>query len=259
MDRDLGVLLGVGGSAEVFAFGEGAVLKRSLEHNRAMPSEVSARYDGLADWYEATAGRSAELSSDALGELLGQSDGLCLDLGCGTGLYATVLASTGRRVVGVDVSRDQLRVAKTREVVAAADAARLPFRDGSFDDVACIWVHGDLDDLPAVLREAARVLRAGGRLLLFGVHPCFNGPCVENRDDGSRVVHATYRQSGWHLSAPWWSDTGIRSTVGVRHRTLAELINDVLRSPLRLVRVEEPRDDPVPAVLALLAERRERP
>jgi SAM-dependent methyltransferase len=233
----------------------------SLEQNCAMPrvtrtpSGGSARYDGLADWYEETARPSAELSRDALVELLGHREGMCLDLGCGTGLYGTVLESTGRRVIGVDVSRDQLRHAKTREAVAAADAALLPFRDGSFDDVACIWVHGDLDDLPAVLHEAARVLRAGGRLLLFGVHPCFNGPCVENGDDGGRIVHANYRQSGWHRNAPWWTEGGIRSTVGARHRTLAELLNDVLQSPLRLVRVEEPRDDPVPAVLALVAER----
>jgi SAM-dependent methyltransferase len=216
---------------------------------------TQARYDGLAAWYEAIARPSADISREDLTGLLGGGGGLCLDLGCGTGLYAGILAGTGRRVVGVDISRDQLRLAKVREVVAAADASHLPFRAGSFDDVAAIWVHGDLDDLPAVLAEVARVLRPGGRLLLFGVHPCFNGPCVENRDDGGRIVHATYRRSGWHHSAPWWSDAGIRRAVGVRHRTLAELLNDVLASPLRLLRVAEPRDDPVPAVLALVAER----
>jgi SAM-dependent methyltransferase len=215
----------------------------------------SARYDGLAAWYEAVARPSMDASRKDLADLVGPGGGLCLDLGCGTGLYADVLEGCGRTVVGVDISRDQLRLAQARETVAAADAARLPFRAGSFDDVACIWVHGDLDDLPPVLAEVARVLRPGGRLLLFGVHPCFNGPCVENHDDGARTVHVSYRQSGWHESAPWWSDGGIRQAVGVRHRTLAELLNDVLASPLRLVRVEEPRDEPVPFVLALLAER----
>jgi SAM-dependent methyltransferase len=214
-----------------------------------------ARYDGLAAWYDAIAQPSADFSRRDLVGLLGRGQGLCLDLGCGTGLYGDVLRGAGRTVVGVDVSRDQLRWAKAREVVAAADASQLPFRDASFDDVACIWVHSDLDDLPKVLAEVARVLRPGGRLLLFGVHPCFNGPCVEVRDDGGRIVHTTYRQSGWHHDAPWWSDNGIRQAVGVRHRTLAELLNDVLSSPLHLLRVEEPRDDPVPAVLALIAER----
>jgi SAM-dependent methyltransferase len=172
---------------------------------------TEARYDGLAAWYEAIARPSADFSRQGLVSLLGGGDGLCLDLGCGPGLYAGILGDTGRRVVGVDISRDQLRLAKAREVVAAADASHLPFRDRSFDDVACIWVHGDLDDLPAVLAEVARVLRPGGRLLLFGVHPCFNGPRVENRDDGGRIVHPTYRHSGWHHRAPWWSDAGIRA------------------------------------------------
>lgn len=214
-----------------------------------------ARYDGLARWYDAFARPSADFSERELVGLLGRGDGVCLDLGCGTGLYGETLRGTGRAVIGIDVSRDQLRLAKGREMVAAGDASRLPFRDGSFDDVAGIWVHSDLDDLPGVLAEVARVLRPGGRLLLFGVHPCFNGPCVEDRDDGRRIVHPTYRQSGWHHEAPWWSDGGIRQAVGVRHRTLAELLNDLLSSPLRLLSVHEPRDDPVPAVLALVAER----
>lgn len=223
-----------------------------------MPEDAcspTARYDGLADWYEGLAAPSADFSREALVDLLGRSDGLCLDLGCGTGLYADILRSSGRQVIGVDISQDQLRLAAVREPVAAADVSWLPIRDASVDDVTAIWVHGDLDDLPSALAEVARVLRPGGRFLLFGIHPCFNGPCVENLADGSRVVHSNYRDAGWHHSAPWWSAFGIRNTVGVRHRPLAELINDVLQSGLQLTRVEEPRDDPVPAVLALVATR----
>lgn len=193
-------------------------------------AQTRARYDGLADWYESTAGPSADYSAEALLDLLGDASGRCLDLGCGTGLYADVLRRAGREVIGVDLSQDQLRIAAAREPVTAGDASLLPFRDGAFDDVAAIWVHGDIDDLPATLREIARVLRPGGRLVLFGIHPCFNGPCVENRADGARVVHPNYRESGWHRSAPWWGTDGIRSNVGVRHRTLAELVNDVLQS-----------------------------
>lgn len=78
------------------------------------------------------------------------------------------------------------------------------------------------------------MLRPGGRLLLFGIHPCFNGPSVENREDGARIIHPSYRESRWHHDAPWWGEAGIRRTVGVRHRPLSELLNDVLNSPLRL-------------------------
>ena len=214
---------------------------------------TTARYDGQADWYDESASGSAEFSREAILDLIGPADGgePCLDLGCGTGVYAGILRDAGFDVVGVDVSSDQLRIARDREPVALGDAARLPFRSEGFGFVACIWVHGDLDDFGAVLAEARRVLRPGGRALVFGVHPCFNGPCVETREDRAWVVHPTYRRSGWHETSPWWSPSGIRYRVGVRHRTLAELLNDVLASGLELTSVAEPRDDPVPYVIAL--------
>ena len=218
-----------------------------------------ARYDGQADWYDESASGSAAFSRDAILELIGPAggEGPCLDLGCGTGVYADILREAGfGTVVGVDLSADQLRIGKGREPVALGDGARLPFRDEGFGFVACIWVHGDLDDLRGVLVEARRVLRPGGRALLFGVHPCFNGPCVEGREDGARIVHPTYRESGWHETSPWWSAEGIRHRVGVRHRPLAELLNDVLASGLQLTSVAEPRSDAVPYVLALNLKKR---
>ena len=112
----------------------------------AGPPELP-RYDGLADWYEEVACPSAEYSRDALVDLLGHGAGVCLDLGCGTGLYGDILRAAGREVIGVDISRDQLRHAAAREPVAAADAERLPFRECVFDDVAAIWVHGDFRQL----------------------------------------------------------------------------------------------------------------
>jgi predicted TPR repeat methyltransferase len=50
-------------------------------------------------------------ATGALARLLGPGAGRCLDLGCGTGVAVPVLDGLGWRVVGVDLSRDQLRVA----------------------------------------------------------------------------------------------------------------------------------------------------
>jgi SAM-dependent methyltransferase len=47
-------------------------------------------------------------------DLLGPGNGMCLDLGCGTGLCFDALAATGRTVVGLDRSADQLRIARRR-------------------------------------------------------------------------------------------------------------------------------------------------
>lgn len=111
----------------------------------------------------------------------------------------------------------------------------------------------DVDDLGAVVRESARVLRPGGAVVLYGVHPCFNGPCVEARDDGGQIVHPGYGIAGWHEPAPWWRPDGIRRRVGVRHVPLAELFTAVLGAGLRVEHVSEHGSGPLPYVLAISA------
>lgn len=124
-----------------------------------------------------------------------------------------------------------------------------------FPAVAAFWISTDVDDFRAVMREAARVLAPGGMLLFYGVHPCFNGPCVEVGGDGARIVHPTYRMAGWHESSPWWGTEGIRCRVGMRHVHLPELLSAFLDSGLSIQRVVEPRDEPVPFILAIIAQR----
>lgn len=195
----------------------------------------TARYDGLGDWYDGFAAQSAASGSEAIAGLLGGGNGVCLDVGCGTGLYFDVIRSTGRLPIGVDLSRDQLRRAfKRGGRLAQADAAALPFRSGAVETVTALWVSTDIDDFAAAVREAARCLMTGGTLLVYGVHPCFNGPLVESLDDGSRLIHPGYRTGAWHTSSPWWSDGGVRGRVGMRHVPLAELINAIVDAGLHL-------------------------
>jgi SAM-dependent methyltransferase len=216
----------------------------------------TARYDGLADWYDSFNGPAAESHRAELARLLGDGGGLCLDLGCGTGLYFDVVRATGRSVVGLDRSADQLRIAKGRTgTLVQADAAALPFADGVFPTAVAMWVSTDVDDIVAVLKEATRVLKPGGLLVFYGVHPCFNGPCIENRDDGARIVHPTYRAAGWHEASPWWGPDGIRSRLGMRHVPLSDLFNAFFAAGLTISGVFEPRDEPVPYVLAVRAHR----
>ena len=217
-----------------------------------MPSTRS-RYDGHAEWYDGWNRPHAERNASDVRELLGPGDGLCLDLGCGGGLYFDVLAATGRTVVGLDRSADQLRIARGRSPqIVQGDAAALPFADGTFRAVATLWISTDVDDFAAVLAEASRVLAPGGRLIFYGAHPCFNGPHTQLLDDGGILAHPTYRLAGWHQEAPWWGPY-VRKRVGMRQHPLAELLNAFVSAGLVIEHVAEPGDRPIPVNLAIRA------
>jgi ubiquinone/menaquinone biosynthesis C-methylase UbiE len=92
-----------------------------------------------------------------------------LDVGCGTGNYAAALvAATGCRVSGVDPSREMLRRARDAapwQALREGRGERLPFPDRSFDLVMTTDVIHHIGDRQAFFREAARVTRAGGRIV----------------------------------------------------------------------------------------------
>ena len=212
-----------------------------------------SRYDGLADWYDSWNKPHAQRNARDVLDLLGPGDGLCLDLGCGGGLYFDVLAATGRTVVGLDRSADQLRIARGRSrQIVQGDATALPFADGTFPAVATILISTDVDDFTAVLAEASRVLAPGGWLGFYGAHPCFNGPHTQWMEDGGVLAHPTYRLAGWHREAPWWGPY-VRKRVGMRQHPLAELLNAFVSSGLVIEHVAEPGNRPVPVLLAIRA------
>lgn len=219
----------------------------------AMPMAGAARYDGFADWYDAFNAPHVQANRDLIAQLMGPGDGLCLDLGCGTGLYFDTVRATGRTPIGVDFSADQLRLARGRGVCLQADAATLPFADQVFPAVQLMWISTDVNDFTAVVREAARVLQPGGVMVFCGVHPCFMGPHIEYREDGGRILHPTYRLADWHEEKPWWTGgAGLRNRVGMRHVPLADLLHAFLDAGLTIEKVVEPEPElALPAALAL--------
>lgn len=119
--------------------------------------------------------------------------------------------------------------------------------------MTCLWVSTDVDDFATMMREIARVLTPDGTFLFYGVHPCFNGPCVESGVDGSRVVHATYREARRHTASQWWGTDGIRIRVGgMRHLPLADLFTAIIDAGLRVVRVVEPGAEAIPHTLVIV-------
>ncbi len=101
-------------------------------------------------------------------ELRNTNGGLrILDVGCGTGANLEMLANFGE-AEGVDVSYDALEFCRAKGLNAQKGLAEeLPFEDESFDIVTALDVVEHLDDDIAGLREMHRVLKKGGKSLIF--------------------------------------------------------------------------------------------
>jgi SAM-dependent methyltransferase len=216
-----------------------------------------ARYDGIADWYD-TEFQPAPLESETwkvLTRLLGDGSGSLLDVGCGTGSYTAALAERGWDATGVDISEDMLRLARARGIRAVhADATSLPFDDASFDAAISVFTNTDVDDLAAVVREIARVLRPGAPLIYVGVHPCFVGPHSIYDPEGGVPVLQTgwYRHVGRYTEAPGvWRESGVRTRVGATHLPLGLFLQTFVDAGLGLERIEEPAEREYPFGIAL--------
>jgi ubiquinone/menaquinone biosynthesis C-methylase UbiE len=95
-----------------------------------------------------------------------------LDVGCGTGSVALLLAEQGHRVTGVDlaprmVERARRKLTGRAAEVVVGDAARPPVGDRRFDVVLCRHLLWTLPDPVGALRRWTRLLRPGGHLVLI--------------------------------------------------------------------------------------------
>lgn len=101
--------------------------------------------------------------------------GEALEVGCGTGQTAILMARLGHRVTGTDTAREMLGRAEVNAREAAlssslrfewADVHELPFADGAFSLVVALGVIPWLEDPATALGEMARVLAPGGHMIV---------------------------------------------------------------------------------------------
>ena len=86
-----------------------------------------------------------------------------LDVGCGSGFIAHHLNAMGRRVTGVDLSATVEAPIEYLEF----NGRNLPFEDGGFDAVIFSFVLHHSQSIASLLREARRILRPSGRIVVF--------------------------------------------------------------------------------------------
>lgn len=106
-----------------------------------------------------------------------------LDIGSGAGqIMRHLIKRTGSEteLIAFDLSQQMLRRARgrlksNRPVYLAGDMMHMPFASASFDCVTCGWVLEHLPDPRFGLREIARVLRPGGRVLILATEDTLSG------------------------------------------------------------------------------------
>lgn len=91
-----------------------------------------------------------------------------LDVGCGVGMFLKQFKKLGAKVYGIDVDKKKIEIAKRKyKNVKVAPAEKIPFRKETFD---IVWLHEvieHVEDEKKVLSECFRVLKPGGKVVIF--------------------------------------------------------------------------------------------
>ncbi len=135
---------------------------------------VEEMFDRIAPRYELvnrvmTLGLDSGWRRRAVRELRLEPGDRVVDLGCGTGDLCRVLGKAGLRAVGVDMAAGMLAKAHTSAPLVRADALQLPLADASIDGAISGFALRNVVDITACFREAARVIRPGGRAVFLEV------------------------------------------------------------------------------------------
>lgn len=135
-----------------------------MEDNLHLNAE---RFLGFADIYDSARPRSPEKVKEILLKYLGKSPSVVVDLGCGTDLSTTIWSDTSNKVIGVEPSKDMIKVAKEKTAnldnidFISAFSDNTGLETSSVDIVTCSqsfhWMNPE-----TTLNEVSRILKNGG-------------------------------------------------------------------------------------------------
>lgn len=129
------------------------------------------------------------------------------DLGCGTGHLTKLLAPFVTRVIGVDASPAMLGVAREQTATLpnvelhVAELEQLPLPDGSLDAAILALVLHNVADPALVVREAARAVRIGGRLVIVDMMP-------HGREELRQRLGHVWQGFSWQQVDQWFQQSG---------------------------------------------------
>jgi ubiquinone/menaquinone biosynthesis C-methylase UbiE len=136
---------------------------------------IDAAYAEWSETYDSVPNGLIAIEEPVIEALLSSlPQGSAVDVACGTGRLASVLAGIGHQVVGIDRSSPMIARAVAKVDGAAfvvGDIGALPVDEDSFDLAVCALSLTHVDDIARPVTELARVVRRGGHVVLSDVHP----------------------------------------------------------------------------------------
>lgn len=154
------------------------------------PAPDNTSWDPVATWYTGWVGKGGSIYHRRVAvptvlRLAGAARGeRLIDIGCGHGILARPVLKTGAHYTGVDFSPKLIQAARNDNPRSArfhhGDARRLlelpDLSEGSQDIAVFMLSIQDMDPLTEILQQATTLLRPGGRLVIFMLHPAFRVP-----------------------------------------------------------------------------------
>ncbi|KAL6076108.1 Class I SAM-dependent methyltransferase [Balamuthia mandrillaris] len=166
-----------GGEEEAKGFGH-LFTTQAVDYARFRPDYPPQLFRTLFDFMkkedEAEATPPMGQRGDEAEEKYQRVGALAVDVGCGTGQVAKVLAAHFDRVIGVDPSAKQLQAAEEAENITYLEglSESLPFIESHTVDLLASAQAAHWFDLPRFYKEAKRVLKPGGTVALWGYSLC---------------------------------------------------------------------------------------
>lgn len=221
--------------------------QNEIEHGKKLVSsgnpELIWNWDTPAG--QVRARRRGALLTEAAGLRPGM---LVMEVGCGTGLFTAMMATSGARIVAVDISPDLLDIARERQLPANVEFMEMRFEDGDtyggFDAIVGSSVLHHLD-IPTAIQRIYELLKPGG--IMAFAEPNMLNPQVfiqrnlhflrehmgESPDETAIVRWRLARQ----LRATGFTDVHIRNTDWLHPQTPPALIPAVANVGLVLEKI----------------------
>ncbi|MEM7032044.1 MAG: class I SAM-dependent methyltransferase [Chloroflexota bacterium] len=225
-------------------------------HHKSNRGNRNTSWNSVAEWYNGWMGKRGgkhhrKIAIPTTMRLLNIQAGMkILEIGAGQGVLAPHIAQAGGIYTGIEISDRLLHYAQKNHRKAGTfllgDARKLKshpdLQKESFDAVVFMMSIQDMEPLDQVLKSASWVLRAGGCIVLFILHPCFRVP----RQSGwgwDKFRKLQYRRIDRYLtSLEMPMNPNLRHKQGRTlsfHRPLNRYINGLAQCSLLVERIEE--------------------